>query len=333
MDQTDNQTPFPKIVMHPKRKPWRFLVLLVGIVTILGGSFYAIGRVPAEFIPGTVITIPQGASTKEAGDILERKHVIRSSSIFQFLIKIVLVNRPVIAGDFAFDKPADTLQIARLLTGGGFGGTQARLTFPEGVSIREMNTTIARNISKWNTDEFAAKAKPFEGFLFPETYVVFKTITPDEMIALLKKEYTKKISPLKDSIVQSKKTELQIIIMASLLEKEAKNPAEAKIVAGILWKRIQSGIPLQVDAPFLYTLGKTSSQLTKTDLQKDGPFNTYTRKGLPVGPIGNPGLAMITAAISPESSPYLFYLHDMKGQIHYAKTYQEHLKNKKKYIQ
>jgi UPF0755 protein len=120
--------------------------------------------------------------------------------------------------------------------------------------------------------------------------------------------------------------------MASLLEKEARNATEAKTVAGILWKRISLGKPLQVDAPFLYVLGKTSAQLTTRDLTKDGPYNTYTRKGLPVGPIGNPGIAMIQAALNPIASQYLYYLHDRNGVIHYAKTYEGHLQNKKKYL-
>jgi UPF0755 protein len=118
----------------------------------------------------------------------------------------------------------------------------------------------------------------------------------------------------------SGKTENQIIIMASLLEKEAKNEQEAKIISGILWTRIRAGLPLQVDAPFLYILGKTSEQLKMSDLQKDGPYNTYTRKGLPAGPIGNPGVAMIKAAIYPQASPYLYYLHGKDGVISLRKN-------------
>ena len=99
-----------------------------------------------------------------------------------------------------------------------------------------------------------------------------------------------------------------------------------------MWKRIDKGIPLQVDAPFLYILGKESSELTRNDLAIDSPFNTYKYKGLPPSPIGNPGLASIEAALKPKGSPYLYYLHDSSGAIHYAKTFTEHQSNIRKYL-
>jgi UPF0755 protein len=116
------------------------------------------------------------------------------------------------------------------------------------------------------------------------------------------------------------------------LEREAYNSVEAKTIAGILWKRMSKNMPLQVDATFKYTLGKSSEELTRADLKNDSPYNTYTRLGLPVGPIGNPGIAMIDATLHPTDSPYWYYLHDALGRIHYATTYQQHLENKRKYI-
>lgn len=318
--------------MSAKRRPLRFLALLAGVAAILGVSFYAVGRAPSEFVPGTMVTIPEGASVRDAGTILERSHVIRSESVFQFIVKIFLSGRPVIAGDFAFDAPRDAFHVARMVTGGGFGGTQARITIPEGSSVREIAAIASRAIPGWDAAAFASKAKSKEGYLFPETYIVFKTVTAEELVARLSREYSERTAPLKKEIAASGKTESQIVTMASLLEKEARSASEARVISGILWKRISLGKPLQVDAPFLYVLGKTSAQLTMSDLAKDGPYNTYTRKGLPAGPIGNPGLAMIGAAIHPEPSAYLYYLHDKSGVIHYAKTYDEHLRNKKKYL-
>jgi UPF0755 protein len=241
-------------------------------------------------------------------------------------------DRPVIAGDFAFEKKYNVYEVARMLTGGGFGGTQVRITIPEGSSVVEIAAIMSKSIPGWNANEFVSKAKPFEGGLFPETYIVFKSITADDLIAQLKKEYASKTKNLKDEIKKSGYSESQIIIMASLLEKEAKNESEAKVISGILWKRLKQGKLLQVDAPFLYALKKTSAQLTRQDLQKDGPYNTYTRKGLPATAIGNPGMTMILAALRPESSNYWFYLHGNDGVIRYAKTYEEHLINKKKYL-
>ena len=117
-----------------------------------------------------------------------------------------------------------------------------------------------------------------------------------------------------------------------IIEKEAAGDNDRGIVSGILWNRIDAGIPLQVDAPFLYLLGKESKDLTRKDLATSSPYNTYIHKGLPPAPINNPGLAAITAAIHPESSDYFYYLHDKNGMIHFAKTYAEHKKNIQKYL-
>lgn len=323
---------FPKIEMKPKSTPWRFLTLIIVIGLVVLGSFFAISHAPADFTPGTVVRIREGTSLKDAGDLLYKEKVIRSSSLFQFIVKMGMPNKQIIAGDFAFEVPTSVFKVATMTTGGGFGGTQARITIPEGSSVNEIATIVAKAIPEWNTNEFVARAKPLEGYLFPDTYMMFKSITPTEFIDRLKKEYETKVAPYRDSIKKTGKTEAQIIIMASLLEKEAKNSEEAKMVSGILWKRIANNRALQVDAPFLYTLNKTSAQLTRADLEKDGPYNTYTRKGLPVGPIGNPGIAMIDAAINPKASEYWYYLHGTDGKIRYAKTYDEHLANKKKYI-
>lgn len=323
---------FPKIEMKPKSTPWRFVTLIMVIGAVVVGSFFTVSHAPSEFIPGTVVRIREGTSLKEAGDLLYDAHIIRSSSLFQFVVKMGMPGKQVIAGDFAFEVPTSVFKVATMTTGGGFGGTQARITIPEGSSVTEIATIVAKAIPEWNTNEFVARAKASEGYLFPDTYMMFKSITPTEFIDRLKKEYETKIDPYREAIKKTGKTEAQIIIMASLLEKEAKNSEEAKIVSGILWKRIANNRALQVDAPFLYTLNKTSAQLTRSDLEKDGPYNTYTRKGLPAGPIGNPGIAMIEAAINPKSSEYWYYLHGTDGKIRYAKTYDEHLANKKKYI-
>jgi UPF0755 protein len=125
----------------------------------------------------------------------------------------------------------------------------------------------------------------------------------------------------------------QIIIMASLLEKEATDKNDATMISDILWSRIKGGMPLQVDATLGYLLdGKTSAQLTKADLGMDSLYNTYKYKGLPPGPISNPGIDMIIAAANPVQNDFVYYLHDKEGNPYYAKTFKEHVANKFKYL-
>ncbi len=325
------QSDFPELHMdQPRSHRWLFAVcgLVIGILVAVAWESGA----PARFVPGTTVTIPEGSTVRAAAQTLKDANIIRSTGMFEATANIMFGKKSVVAGDFTFERKHSVFYIAKAVTGGLFGRAQVKVTIPEGSTVQEIARSVQKMIPSWNADEFVAKAKGREGYLFPETYFVFKTTTPDAFIARLEKEYETRVAPLRSDMTAARRTESQIIIMASLLEKEARNADEAKVIAGILWKRLDKGMPLQVDAPFLYVLNKTSEQLKAADLQKDGPYNTYTRKGLPVGPIGNPGVAMITAAIHPQVSEYWYYLHDAKGGIHYAKTYQEHVTNKKKYL-
>jgi UPF0755 protein len=283
-------------------------------------------------VPGTTVIIPEGSTVHAAAQALQDANIIRSTGMFEATANILFAKKSVVAGDFMFDHKHSVFYVAKAVTGGLFGKAQVKVTIPEGSTVQDIARYVHKAVPSWNADEFVARAKPREGYLFPETYFLFKTATPETFMARLEKEYELRVGPLRPDMAAARRTESQVIIMASLLEKEARNADEAKIIAGILWKRLDKGMPLQVDAPFLYVLNKTSEQLKAADLQKDGPYNTYTRKGLPVGPIGNPGIAMIMAAIHPQVSDYWYYLHDAKGGIHYAKTYQEHVTNKKKYL-
>lgn len=325
---------FPKIEMDSfkKQSPKRlFLVVGVIIAIIVLGIGFSV-TAPKLFINDTLVTIPEKVTTRQAGMILAENNIIRSKSLFELLVKMNPENKSVIAGEFVFDKKMNLLQVVQKITNGVFGKAQVKITIPEGSTNQEIARIIQKAIPEFNSDEFIAKTKLKEGYLFPETYFVFRTITPDSIITRLEKEYQERKSEFQPVLDSQSRNESQIITMASLLEKEAFTADEAKIISGILWKRFDQGMPLQVDAPFLYILGKTSSQLTKTDLQKDGPYNTYTRKGLPVGPIGNPGIDMIFAALKPQKTDFWYYLHDTHGKVYFAKTYQEHLQNKQKYL-
>ncbi|PIP73278.1 MAG: hypothetical protein COW88_02715 [Candidatus Lloydbacteria bacterium CG22_combo_CG10-13_8_21_14_all_47_15] len=148
----------------------------------------------------------------------------------------------------------------------------------------------------------------------------------------MKENFIEKISTTAPAIKDFGESVHDVVVMASLLEKEARTMETREVIAGILWKRLKDGMPLQVDAVFPYINGKNTFQLSLEDLQVDHPYNTYTRKGLPPGPIANPGLDAIIAAINPEDTPYYFYLSDKEGMMHYARTFDGHLANKARYL-
>jgi UPF0755 protein len=134
-----------------------------------------------------------------------------------------------------------------------------------------------------------------------------------------------------DKSLTSKKLD-EIITMASIIEGEAVKDEDRRLITDILWRRIEIGMPLQVDTTFMYINGKSSSELTKADLKINSPYNTYVNKGLPPGPISNPGIEAINAVIFPTANKYLYYLSDKNGDMHYAETFAEHIRNKEKYL-
>jgi len=150
------------------------------------------------------------------------------------------------------------------------------------------------------------------------------------VIAMLSNFEKKLTQELKDEIQKQKKSVFDIITMAAMLEKEVRTLSDKKIVSGILWKRLEAGMPLQIDATINYITGKSDPGATIKDTKIDSPYNTYKYKGLPKGPISNPGMSSITAAIEPTDSPYWFYLSD--GATYFSKTLEEHNVNKAKYL-
>jgi UPF0755 protein len=166
-----------------------------------------------------------------------------------------------------------------------------------------------------------------EGFLFPDTYQIEPKTTADDITSIMLDNFDKKLtSELRQEIANQQKTIYSVITMASIVEREVKTPADKRVVAGILWKRIGIGMPLQVDSAVLYD---NNGVFDKT---KNSPYNTYLFAGLPPGPICNPGMDSIEAAIYPQKTDYLYYLSAADGTTVFSKTYDEHLANRSKYI-
>jgi len=285
-----------------------------------------------HFPVGAYIEIPKGASLNQTADILEEQGVIGSSRLFRIYVHIFHGDTSVVAGKYFFDTRLCLVNIAKRVTSGDYRTPRVRILIPEGFDVTDIAASIKKEIPNFNSKRFIELASSEEGYLFPDTYLFYGTVTPEEMIAKMKDNFQKKIKEVDEKIRVSKKTERDIVVMASIIEREALTSADRRIVSGILWKRIGLEMPLQVDAVFDAVNGKTTKDLTLKDLQTDSPFNTYTNKGLPPGPICNPGIDAIIAAAEPTKTAYLYYLSDSKGKMHYAKTFEEHKVNKSRYL-
>ncbi len=317
-------------IRAPRRERCKFFVAgAIGlIVLILIGVPLYLNSIPASFQTGKAVTIPEGSSVFEIAHILKSEGYIRSTYHFRFLSSLLSLDDSLKAGTYTFDAPRTPKELVLSLSEGGVNTSYTPYTFPEGFSARDMHLYT----DGWFTQDEAAELLQYEGYLFPDTYHVAPEETPTDLIARMQDEFTTKLESYETQIEESGYTLQEVIILASILEREANDEQSMRTVAGILENRLRDGIPLQVDATLTYILGKTSAEMTVDDLALDSPFNTYTNKGLPPSPIANPGLMAIEAVLNPIATEYLFYLTGNDGNFYYARTFDEHKRNKERFL-
>jgi UPF0755 protein len=319
-----------QIYVKSQRKALPYAILAFFVAVVLCLSYIFLFSAPKNFPVGDVLTIHSGDSLQSITVDLKNKHIIRSELVFRSLVILFGGEKRVIAGEYLLTKRQGSLSLARRFVDGKFGIDTIKITIPEGWNVFQIGDYLEKNLIKFNKKEFLSLAKNDEGYLFPDTYFVSMSAKPSDIIEIMKQNYEEKISAI-TQIGTFKKPVKDIITMASILEEEAL-PKDRQIVAGILWKRLVLGMPLQVDSTFSYINGKNTYSLTLDDLKIDSLYNTYRYRGLPPGPISNPGVDAITAAATPIKSNYLYYLTERDGTIHYAKTFAEHVQNKEKYL-
>lgn len=224
------------------------------------------------------------------------------------------------------------------------------VTFPEGFATKEMELRLKENgfsidfelnnesFEKLKNDFDFLKSVPIgvvslEGFLFPDTYRFDKNASSREIIQKILANFDKKLNPeLREEIKNQKKSVYEIITAASLIEEEGKSKEDREIISGVLWKRLEVGMPLQVDATINYITGKNIFKISIEETKIKSPYNTYLNKGLPKGPISNPGLESIKTAIYPKKTDYWYYLSTLDGKTIFSKNLEEHNIAKAKYL-
>ena len=280
----------------------------------------------------TTFLIKKGEKVKEIANNLERKNLIKSAFLFQIYILIKGEAGKLQAGSYELSSSMNIPKIASYFVSGKT--IKEKITIIEGWDLNDIGNYLDKKniVSKKDFVEYGIKNK-LEGYLFPDTYEICPKSNVAEIANKMVVNFNRKLTPkLREEIAKKNKTIAEVITMASLIEKEAKDFNDKKIVSGILWKRLKYGIPLQVDATINYITGKKGLKITKEETKIDSRYNTYKYKGLPPGPICNPGLESIIAAIEPQKSPNLYYLSDSNGKIYFSKTLKEHNIKKDKYI-
>lgn len=289
-------------------RKYRLPIFLFSIILIFGLGYFFFLSAPSKFVEGTVFQVEEGMSLRSISLKLKEANIIRSRSAFEAFVIMFGGDKRIRYADYLFETKMPVYKVALWIVKGERYLAPVVATIPEGKNMLEIADIYTKKLVNFNKNSFLSKGK--EGYLFPDTYYFLRTDTEAEVIEYMSKNYEKKMLPIRAEIASLGKTEDEIIIMASILEKEAKGDADRELISGILWKRLSIDMPLQVDAE----------------------PKTYDIKGLPKTPIGNPGLKAIKASMYPKTSQYLYYLHDKDGITYYAKNFEEHKRNIAKFL-
>lgn len=327
-----------KLKTSMKKLVYISLVLIL-IVSVIGYWFLQNIKPVSDSDEFVNFKIPVGTSATQIGNSLYKQGLIRNPLAFKIYTQFTGMSGSIQSGDYRLRSNFNLFQIVSQLSKAPL---EIRVTIPEGLRREEIAEKFAKNLDRDQEfiDEFLRLSVKDEGRLFPDTYNFPNLATPGAIINTMKENYSLRTSTLVKNETSLSTDEL--LVMASLIERETKNGSERPLVAGILYNRLDAGWPLQIDATVQYALATNRCEsnlacdwwkpITSQELALESPFNTYKNVGLPKSPIANPGLTALEAAYNPQESDYFFYLHDDSGQIHYARTLEEQNLNIDRYL-
>ena len=297
--------------------------------------FLVTARPPREQWHVTKVFITKGSTFPEIEKLLAEKGLLRYPLVFRILVIGTLTSTKLQHGEYAFPAPPSALELWGKIVGGDVAKYQVTIT--DGSTIYDIAQTLG-NLELADPAAFLATAtspglashmgipgSTLEGYLFPDTYTLVKDMSAEEILGIMVRRFRRKFTPeLEKNAQQDGFTTHQIVTIASIIEKETGVEAEKPIVSAVIRNRLSLGMPLQMDPTIIYGLKKFGGNLTKKDLRKPDPYNTYRNQGLPPGPISNPGLASLTAAVEPAKSDYLYFVSRNDGTHQFSQTLREH---------
>lgn len=318
-----------------RRFRWLLLVIAIASLWLMADIYYFI-RAPASSEPEeVVIEIPSGMSLRALSNLLQERGLIGSAERFGWLARFKGAARRIKAGEYQLStglRPGEVLD--KIVRGEVL---LHQITFPEGYTIKQMAELLeSRDLAKADgliaaasnpafVQEFNIPASSLEGYLFPDTYQFARNLPIENILASLVERFDQHFGPTQEEEADELGfTRHQVVILASVVEKETAVPEERPLIAGVFLNRLKKGIRLQSDPTVIYGIKNFTGNLTKAHLEADTPYNTYTRRGLPAGPICNPGAASIQAVLNSASTPYLYFVAKKDGTHHFSSTLVEH---------
>lgn len=283
------------------------------------------------------VVIPRGSSVAKVASTLEASGVIESALPFRYLLRFTGGSHKVRAGEFRFQRDMRPLAALRVLY---FADPILhQVTVPEGWTARQIAQILAAKglvdaekflaiaLSPASAKKMGYSTPHLEGFLFPDTYNFSKVDGEERIVQTMVNRFKKAYARLEEETRAKGYTVEWLVTLASVVEKETGVDAERPVIASVFLNRLKKGMRLQSDPTTIYGIPNFNGNLTKKDLQTPTPYNTYTKSGLPIGPIANPGEAALTAVLRPAQTDYLYFVSTNNGSHTFAKTYTEHNRN------
>jgi UPF0755 protein len=292
------------------------------------------------------VRLPDNSSARQVATLLKQNDLIRHEQVFLGYLYLKGMEKQLKAGLYDFTKSQSLPELAGQISQGKV--KSSTFTVPEGYTVRQIGELLVNKQictqQQWSealqasynydflTPAKLGDEKHLEGFLFPDTYTVEDQTSAQDIINMMLERFSTVWNDEYATTANAKQLSMRnTIIIASLVEREARVADERKTISGVIYNRLQKGMPLQIDATILYSLGVHRDTVTYQDLEINSPYNTYKNVGLPPGPIASPGRAAIDAALNPETNNYYYYVAKGDGSHYFSSTYAEHLAAIKKY--
>lgn len=352
-------------IIEPKKGRLKIIMLALAFFAVLGLSigiyyFIKINRTASSDSNPVTFVVLKGSAIKQIAEELDEQNIINNPWVFYSYVVLNGASGKIQAGDYVLNRNMSITEIVDILTKGKVISSDRKITIVEGLTNKQIGEYLEKRNIGSNEDFTKALAQKnynfkynqealsfnYQGFLFPDTYSVGKSPSLAKLVENMLKNFEGKVTDQMIADLKAKNISLSnAIILASIIEKEVGRNTERlsagdiqllqeerQMVAAVFYNRLKSGMPLESDATVNYVTGKADRSVLISDTKVKSAYNTYANKGLPPGPISNPGLGSIMAAIYPSNSDYLFFLNTPEGQAVFGKTLAEHNRNREKYL-
>lgn len=325
------------------------IIILIIMVLFTAALFQSANSFDRTFYR---IAIPRGTSTTAVQKLLESKGILKPGSGFSFAARVLRISRGMQAGEYKFSPSEPLWSILWKLKTGNVVEPEVRrvlVTFPEGTSIYKMGEILKKHkisdpkkfkalVKEGITKELREKhwalfkympTESLEGYLYPDSYWIFENATVDQIVETMVSRFEQVVLPFWEKAKKNTDMSLfEVVTLASMIEKEAQVPSEQKIISSVFHNRLKKNMYLASCVTIKYALDNPTKRVYYEQLEIDSPYNTYKNKGLPIGPICNPGINAIKAAVYPAKTNYYYFVAKKDGSHTFSTTWNEHQRGK-----